>query len=166
MPIYLEPPRPDPKGPDGRGWNRLSLNSHIGAPDRGLCALLPKTWEGLWESRDTRRAKWNPHAYERCRNGSKGACQGCPVLQNAETPSRALRALEVAGPQVPVRIHPSDGTLWVMNRIDGGWAERGEKWIWQDIAALHGWRVGPRSTDEHSEWFWLVQLPLEDGGPT
>ncbi|MGW5456616.1 hypothetical protein [Nocardia sp. NPDC003979] len=50
MTIYLRPPEPNPGGPDGQGWNRLSLNAHTSVP-APQCALRPRTYAALCDIR-------------------------------------------------------------------------------------------------------------------
>ncbi|MFF3665434.1 hypothetical protein [Microtetraspora malaysiensis] len=74
MPIYLPAPAHDSRGPDGDGWNRLSLNAGPVYP--GQCALAPTSYATLWESQDTRRARWGGFGpCVRC-----GDCTSCPAM--------------------------------------------------------------------------------------
>jgi hypothetical protein len=76
-PVFLAQPDPyGPKGPDGKGWNRLSFNAHFDV--RNQCGLLPIRFASLFESR-TGRQRWG--GYERCNSG--GACSTCPVQETA-----------------------------------------------------------------------------------
>jgi hypothetical protein len=155
MPIRLDPPTYRPGGPDGNGWNRLSLNAHMGA---GLtqCALRPRSYPLLWECQDTRRSQWG--GYRHCIRPEQ-SCDGCPVL------TRQPRELQSVTPVVLVRLKEHQGnrgiagqsecTPWVMNRPDNGWGEHGEPWSWEDLARVPGWRVGRQYRDVHSEGFWL-----------
>ncbi|RZU46565.1 hypothetical protein EV385_6639 [Krasilnikovia cinnamomea] len=143
MPIHLPAPAHRPGGPDGRGWNRLSLNAHIGA-DRGQCALRPLSYPTLVESQDTRRARWG--GYGPC--VATGDCRACPV------PTAAPRRLDAPGDRVLVRLRP--GRLYgsglgaqvtpeqpvVMADAGQGWQAAGEPWSWHQLARVAGWRVG------------------------
>jgi len=51
MPIFLPAPAHQPTGPDGQGWNRLTVAAP--APS-AQCALRPRTYAALAESQDTR----------------------------------------------------------------------------------------------------------------
>jgi hypothetical protein len=147
MPIYLPAPTRDVRGPDGGGWNRLSLNAGPVYP--GQCALQPTSYATLWESHDTRRARWG--GFGGCVRG--GACAGCPSL----TPAEPRRLLSFT-PDVLVRILVRSGAAdqpHVMNRPEDGWASRSERWTWPELAHLTGWRLGRQHVDEHSDGFWL-----------
>lgn len=144
MPIHLKAPTPANGGPDGRGWTRLSIGS-MGALVDDECALRPRDYSHLVESQDTRRARYG--GYGPC-IGS-GGCEQCPILQSAP------RHLESLDDRVLVRVHPSDGRPYLMNRPEDGWASLGLRWTWQDLARLDGWEIGRRYSDEHGDGFWL-----------
>ncbi|MFD7661305.1 hypothetical protein [Streptomyces sp. NPDC059788] len=144
MPIYLPAPALRTGGPDGRGWNRISIA--MGALVSDECALKPRDYTHLRESQDTRRARYG--GYGPCtRNGD---CGTCPVLQ---APGRRLRAL---GNQILVRISATDGPH-LMNRSEDGWASLSQRWTWSDLARIDGWEIGRRFRDEHSDGFWLIR---------
>ncbi|MEU6712978.1 hypothetical protein ABZ897_15970 [Nonomuraea sp. NPDC046802] len=143
MPIYLEPPAYKPGGPDGKGWNRLSLNAHMGM-DTAHCALRPRSYGKLYESQDTRRASWA--GFGSCVNG--GHCDACPVLTAKPTTLRSFTQ------DVLIRIDER-GRPWLMNKPEQGWASSAERWTWDELARLQGWLLGDRYEDEHGEGFWL-----------
>lgn len=143
MPIHLTPPRPT-RPYDGKGWNRLSLNGHIGTP-LSQCALQPTSPATWMESLDTRRAQWG--LFRPCvRNG---ACETCPVL---------------AAPPIPIRVpedrllarlgHP-DGHVYVVGDPERGWASGAMRFTWTELSRLSGWDFGGLHADEHGEGFWL-----------
>ena len=140
MPIHLKVPAHRPGGPDGQGWNRISLGSLAG----DQCALRPRDYSHLRESQDTRRARYG--GYGPC--VSDGDCSNCPIL------NLAPRHLDSLDDRVLVRIH-SDGHLYLMNRPDDGWTSSAKRWTWQDLARLEGWEIGRRHHDEHGDGFWL-----------
>jgi hypothetical protein len=144
VPIHLDAPQGHAHGPDGKGWNRLSLGGHMGTP-LAQCALLPTSYPALRESQDTRRARWG--GFNACTNG--GQCDTCPVFQAAPSELRSL------DDRVLVRIHPHDGRLYLMNRPEDGWASGALRWTWAHVARLNGWEIGRRHQDEHSDGFWL-----------
>lgn len=155
MPIRLAAPAPPAGGPDGRGWNRISLSAHMGSLD-DQCALQPATYATLWEAQDTRRAHWG--GFGRCT--SDGDCGTCPLLRRAVSePTR----LDWVTDRVLVRIRtvqpaaggPGRDEPWLMNHPDKGWASRGERWTWFDLVRLTGWRIARRHTDHHGDGFWL-----------
>lgn len=144
MPIYLKAPTPATGGPDGRGWTRLSIAA-MGGLAADECALRPRDYSHLRESQDTSRARYG--GYGPC-IGS-GDCERCPILQSAP------RHLDSLDDRVLVRVHPSDGRPYLMNRPEDGWASLGLRWTWQDLARLDGWEIGRRHRDEHGDGFWL-----------
>lgn len=145
MPILLEPPAHRPGGPDGRGWSRLSLNAHMGTGGP-QCALRPRSYPDLWiASRDTRHAQWGGHGP--CTGG--GDCSRCPVLAG-----RDRRELDAPGDEVLVRLTDSDVAGWTGAPAQQVWID-GERWSWDQLAALRGWRVGRAVTDEQGHGFWL-----------
>jgi hypothetical protein len=152
MPIYLKAPAPTSGGPDGRGWTRLSVNS-MGAMVNDQCALRPRDYSHLVESWDTRRARYG--GYSACI--AEGKCDTCPIFQAGP---KQLRALD---DRVLVRIGP-DGSPYLMNRAEDGWASLAQRWTWQDLARLEGWTVGRRCSDEHSDGFWLVRATRTEPG--
>lgn len=143
MPIHLQEPAPQPGGPDGQGRNRIELWSITGGDQ---CALRPRSWATLVESRDTRRARWG--GFGPCTNG--GDCRSCPLL-TAKT-----EHMDAFGDRVLVRIHERHGPM-LMNRPEDGWASLGFFWSWSELSRLEGWDIGPKYTDEHSEGFWLIR---------
>jgi hypothetical protein len=169
--IYLEPPAHDPRGPDGQGWNRLSLNAHMGRP-AGRCALRPRTYPTLWESmRNTAHCRWEwGSGYARCHR--QGRCGDCPVL------AAAPRTYHAAAAQVLVRIRelgePSDlipggirSELWLMEHPKGDRETPGQRWSWDEIRRLDGWRIGRAHRDARSAGFWIhkIDAAAPDGLP-
>lgn len=164
MSIYLPAPQHRPGGPDGQGWNRLSLNAHIGA-GRGQCALQPRSHPTLWEAQDSRRARWGP--YGPCLRD--GDCLTCPVLTSQP------RHLTVAADRVLVRLLPGRVTgaglglqvspdrpcvMAEMADPESGCHSRGEPWSWAQLARVPGWQVGRAHHDEHGPGFWLQRARL------
>lgn len=159
MSICLRAPKYKAGGPDGKGWNRLSLNAHMGMP-LDQCALRPRSYPMLAEAwRDTRLARWGN--YGRCTNG--GDCNSCPLLTSP--PRRSLNAF---GDSVLVRVKLTRvGEMftaevvtepWVMNRPEGGWGSYGKPWTWEELMNIKGWRIGRPYRDEHSDGFWLERV--------
>ena len=169
MPIRLEAPTSRPGGPDGKGWNRLSINAHMGTP-ADQCSLQPRGYTHLWESTNRpRSAQWGN--YGRCTQQG-GDCTTCPVLTGKP------RLLSAFGDKVLVRILEKpilrDREVlgyreepWAMNKPEDGWASFGYPWTWHELARLPGWTVGRAYRDEHSEGFWLHKINPErfDGLP-
>lgn len=155
MPIHLRAPQYRPGGPDGRGWNRLSLNAHIGTP-ADQCALQPRDYPTLYESR-TGRARWG--GFGPCTSG--GACATCPIYAappatlHAFTDRVLVRLRKRPAPDGLVVQAPPDEPH-IMNRPEDGWGSRSNVWTWDALARLAGWQIGRRHRDEHSDGFWLV----------
>jgi hypothetical protein len=146
MPIHLKTPGHNRHGPDGQGWNRLSITG--GANTAGdQCALQPRDYPTLVESRDTRRARYG--GYGSC--GRAGDCDGCPIYT---APATELR--RPGEDRVLVRIDP-EGRPCVMVSPETGWEGRYYIKPWRWLASLEGWNVGRRADDEHSEAFWLIR---------
>lgn len=165
MPIMLEPPHVDPRGPDGQGWNRLTI-AHYGRPG-AQCALRPRSYESLLYAHNTPLASWG--GYGPCTQQQKG-CTHCPRLAALQKGER----LEAFGPAVLVRLRDrtvGDGLFaqtylepWLMNKPQDGWASWGMTWPWEKIARLRGWDVGPRYRDDDGDGFWLLRQ-TRDGQP-
>lgn len=143
MPIFLRAPAHNPAGPDGQGWNRLSIWSPAGDE----CALRPHSYAALIESQDTRHARYG--GFGACIR--QGQCDGCPIR------TRPVRELHAFTDRVLARISPSDGHPWLMNHPDKGWASFGYRWTWEDVARVPGWTIGDRHVDQHGDGFWLVR---------
>lgn len=158
MPIYLREPEAAPGGPDGKGWNRLSLGAHFGTGG-GQCALRPRSWGALVEAQDTRRARWGGHGP--CIR--RGQCDGCPVLEALNT---RCTVVPVNAPQVLVRIEPvfppglvltgpAGYRLWVTTGPDDRDYRNRRPWTWDDVVRVPGWDLGSMYFDEHGDGFWL-----------
>lgn len=173
MPIFLEPPTTyQPGGPDGKGWNRLSLNAHMGTP-AGRCALRPRTYPTLHTiGRGSRLCEWGAQ-WAACDHKPAGDCTTCPRLTD---PPRLL-AVSADITMVTVRVYESDqvddctpGGIPAQLRIcvrdngaDGDWYSA-SVWTWEEVTALTaaGWRVGRQFRDENGPGFWLHRNPSRD----
>lgn len=144
MPIHLRAPEARHGGPDGQGWTRLAVASTWTPADQ--CALRPRNYATLWESQDTRRARWG--LYGPCVRD--GACGSCPIAIGSP------RTMSALTDRVLVRIDDR-GAPWAMNRPEDGWASRAHRWTWDDLARLNGWVLGEQHHDEHGDGFWLVR---------
>ncbi|SOE25701.1 hypothetical protein SAMN05442782_2446 [Streptomyces sp. OK228] len=144
MPIHLRAPSHDPNGPDGQGWNRLSLGSLAGDE----CALRPLDYGALLEVHGgTHRASYG--GYGPCT--AQGNCETCPVFQAGP------RALTAPGHRVLVRVDPG-GHPHLMARPDDGWSSASLPCMWQDLARLNGWAIGSRHRDQYGDGFWLTKV--------
>ncbi|WP_410646263.1 hypothetical protein [Amycolatopsis sp. cmx-4-54] len=160
MPLYLPAPESAPRGPDGRGWNRLTLGAHYGRPP-AQCALRPRTYPTLHETlRTTELATFGYHG--RCVRHTSPQypdCRTCPVFTAAPT------TLDSPHNRVLVRIeHRTVGfglatlTLdipYVVAEPDQGWDSPRDQWSWDALARITGWRPGREHHDHHSPGFWL-----------
>lgn len=158
MPIYLPAPELPGRGPDGRGITRLS----IWGVSTAECALRPTSYPSLFESHDTRRARYG--GFGPC--VGSGACDGCVVR------TKERRELRSFGPRVLIRLLErvsEDGrTVTVqphaMNKPEDGWDSFSYPWSWEELARLEGWKLGDRYRDEHGEGFWLIATGPSCGG--
>ncbi len=152
----------NPGGPDGQGWNRLSLNAHMGgASDQ--CALQPRSYVSLHESRRHTGLARCGNGYGRCTGD--GPCDTCPIFEAAlEEPTWLpaetdrvlvrLKESEVDGGWGLGRPYP---TPYVVDDPDAGWASPRYRWTWERLWRLRGWRLGRRHLDGHGEGFWLTK---------
>ncbi|MGW2877031.1 hypothetical protein ACWDBP_12210 [Streptomyces sp. NPDC001233] len=159
MPIYLAEPAPT-RPADGKGFNRLSLNAHISAGG-AQCALRPTSSPTLFESYDTRRARWG--GFGPCIQHTPD-CETCPVLTELGT---STAQITFNSPRVLVRIdtsvNPDAGfnatpvtTLWMTDQPeDPQYRSNGQKWTWRRILHVKGWELGRRHRDELGDGFWL-----------
>lgn len=162
MPIYLEPPAPPVRGPDGEGWNRITLG-YYGSPG-AQCALRPRSYAALWESTQRRACAqfggYDPCIRDRALQVHRPRCEDCPVF------TRPPRQLDTDTDRVMVRIKAippvgfglasqEERIPYVISDPDLDWASDAHRWSWTDLAHLQGWTVGRRYVDEHSEFFWL-----------
>lgn len=151
MPVYLPAPEPDHRGPDGKGRNRLRIES-IWLDE---CALRPTSWQTLWIAQtDTRRA-WYGN-FGPC--GRTGRCDGCAVW---EAPPLACRDHGDGSGRMLARLDPRRRDLvWLMVNPDLGWDSDGYRWTWAQLARLRGWQADRGHVDEHGEGFWLRRVPV------
>ncbi|MET8746846.1 hypothetical protein [Streptomyces sp. NPDC004728] len=158
MPIYLRAPEAAPGGPDGKGWNRLSLGAHIGTGG-DQCALRPRSWGALVEAQDTRRARWGGHGP--CIR--RGQCDSCPVREALNT---RCTVVPVNAPQALVRVEPifppglaltgpAGYRLWVTTGPEDRDYRKRQPWTWDDAVRIPGWDLGSMYYDEHGDGFWL-----------
>ncbi|OHV32868.1 hypothetical protein BBK14_33775 [Parafrankia soli] len=155
--IYLPAPAHRAGGPDGQGWNRLSV---WGSPG-DQCALKPMSWASLRASRNTARFA----GYGYCGPCTRrGECDGCPTLSAYQEKPR--RTLMFGHPTALVRILERPGRpreLHLMDRPDQGWGSTSLPWTWAELARLPGWNIGRHFRDEHSEGFWMIATTSRNG---
>ncbi|MEO3976680.1 hypothetical protein [Streptomyces sp. CAU 1734] len=180
MPVYLDNPHDyGSRGPDGEGWNRLSINAHFDAPAH--CGLRPVRFASLFEAR-TGRQRWG--GFERCADPKlalgpapaaspdtpRVQCGSCPVHQNAHAdpslPRWPGRTPLVLG---RVRDWPRTPGMWIADPAAGRSSVHLHTWQGQDTGIVVGWpdlavATGIRMTwqfhDQGGEAFWIVRLSL------
>ena len=161
MPIFLEQPRHDPKGPDGQGWNRLSLNMHGGLWNE--CGLMPTSHPTLFEAM-TGRQRWG-NGFGPCTR--RGACGECPVQQRRLAHEGGVDWPEGV-PLLLARVRPwpvPKGTLF-----GGLTAGRSNLELsawnaglpvletdWMELLNTRGQRISWWWTDQEGEEFWIVR---------
>ncbi|MFD7618602.1 hypothetical protein [Streptomyces sp. NPDC059802] len=178
MPIYLDNPHEySPRGPDGQGWNRLSLNAHFDTPAH--CGLRPIRFASLFEAR-TGRQHWG--GFERC-TGTKLAsqhvpnaspntprvqCGACPVYQNAREhptlPNWPGQSVLLLG---RVRDWPRTPGMWIADPAAGRSSVHLHTWQGQDTGVAVDWPDLAVAADICMTWqfqdqdgdaFWIVRL--------
>jgi hypothetical protein len=155
-PIFLGMPAHKPSGPDGKGWNRLSIGSLAGDE----CALRPTDYPTMIEARDTRRARYG--GFGPCiRQPGVDTCQGCPIYAERTRPQELAAFTD----RVLVRIWPPDGQPRLMNHPEKGWSSFAYRWSWSDLARLVGWEIGRLEHDGTSQCFWLTRVTAKPDPP-
>ncbi|WP_331732623.1 hypothetical protein [Streptomyces sp. NBC_00989] len=142
MPTFLEQPSYGPRGPDGQGWNRLSLNAQN---DRlHQCGWQPRRFAALFEAL-TGRQQWG--GFGRCFVGHPGSCGTCPVQLRRLAREGGI-AWPARTPLLLARVRPSPPTTGA---------------LFADPAAgrssleLSPWRGGP--TVLKAEWAEILNTP-------
>lgn len=98
----------DPRGPDGQGWNRLSI---IGLGSFERCTLRPATRQGALDTLRGMARFGNPLAYKPCT--SSGPCSGCTVATKEREPwSNGWH----------IREDPNGGGVWLLGDVEKGFA--------------------------------------------
>ncbi|MEW1762414.1 hypothetical protein AB0393_38655 [Streptomyces cyaneofuscatus] len=178
MPIYLDNPHDyGPSGPDGQGWNRLSLNAHFDTPVH--CGLRPIRFAALFEAR-TGRQRWG--GFERCTGAELASrpvpdaspdtprvrCGACPIYQNAREhpplrnwPDHSVLLLG------RVRDWPRTPGMWIADPAAGRSSVHLHTWQGQDTGVTVDWpalavaaeiRMTWQFQDQDGEAFWIVRL--------
>jgi hypothetical protein len=151
MPIYLPASQRDPRGPDGKGWNRMSFYP-VGGDE---CALRPTDAATLMESWNTVRARYG--SFGACVTEG-GDCDSCPIFARL-TDAANRPTMKAFGDRVLFRIHPERGFPVAMNRPEDGFGSSGYTWSWGDLAMLTGWDWDGFHRDEYGEGFWVKRAP-------
>ncbi|MEU6331475.1 hypothetical protein ABZ851_29990 [Streptomyces sp. NPDC047049] len=159
--LFLPQPSYCPGGPDGQGWNRLSLNAHFDT--RHQCGLLPQNYAALWESMTGRQA-WG--GFGRCSRLAPGQCGGCRIQQlhmahdGIDWPAKTPLLLARVRP-----LPPTPGSVFV--NVTAGLSElemvswlgepTGVEADWRTVRNTAGLRLGRGFRDADGEAFWLVR---------
>lgn len=151
--IYLEPPAYKPRGPDGKGWNRLRLDVMTPAAQ---CALRPLDISACYESA-TNRAVWGG-GYGWCVN--EGKCSECPIAQGTVFPKQSLPA--PFGDWFYVREY-HNGTPHMMHQFEKGW-ESYSFWgfTWADLRHDPHFYVAKIGRDQYSRWVLMQRRPQDE----
>lgn len=154
MTIYLRAPDRDPGGPDGRGWNRLRIESFW----LDECALKPHTWQGLLVAQtDTRFAR-----YGNCGPcGLQGNCGDCPFYRRFRTEKLTIPDLSGGAGRILAILPPPAQRHDVRVRLTAG---PGQDWEnspgplldWYELPRLSAGLVDRPWSGEDSEGFWLI----------
>jgi len=138
-----------PRGPDGKGWNRVVMGCGNMAYPTERCMLKPVTWQAAWESHN-RPSLASPLQFGTC--SSNGNCEGCPVANQQ-------RVSYVGSALIGVIREAEDGSVWILNRRDKGWGEFGYRYNnWADFVQHENVLVGNRKIDEHGFYFEIASL--------
>lgn len=145
MPIYLEAPPFDPRGPDGQGRNRLRIDCIDPTP---RCALRPRSFPTLRESQNTMLAAWNGQ-FASCTN--QGECSSCAHGSHRFS-------LPKDDEQLVIR-QDANGTLHYTTDLAAGWNAHMITLHWDDLASLEdGWVFGRAQRDQHSEFITVTRV--------
>lgn len=145
MPIYLEAPPFDPRGPDGQGRNRLRVDGIDPAP---RCALRPRSFPTLRESQNTLLAAWSGQ-FGRCTN--QGKCSTCSLV------SRRF-SLPEGDPKFVIR-QDANGSLHYTTDLAAGWNAVLTPLDWDDLASLEdGWLFSRAKRDQHGEFITVTRV--------
>ncbi|MFG3429687.1 hypothetical protein [Streptomyces californicus] len=161
MTLFLPSPGYGPRGPDGQGWNRLSLSAHF--EDRNQCGLQPTNYPTLFESM-TGRQRWG--GFDRCSAPAPGRCGTCPV-QHAHLREHGID-WPAATPLLLVRVRPLPPTPGALFSDPAAGRSTLEPCTWLGAAAgisadwatlrhTPGVRLGRSFRDSEGEAFWLVR---------
>ncbi|WP_331733245.1 hypothetical protein OG948_60480 (plasmid) [Embleya sp. NBC_00888] len=162
MPIFLDQPGYGDRGPDGLGWNRLSLNAHFDR--RHQCGWQPTDFPTLFESM-TGRQRWG--GYERCHRLAPGWCGQCPVQARVLAREGGLEwPPGVAVFLARVRpLPPTPGAMWAdpasgRSTLDlYAWPDERTAIpaTWQEVRRTPGVRIGWAWHDDDGQAFWLTR---------
>lgn len=110
----------DPRGPDGKGWNRIAI---IGLSPIDRCSLLPRTRQAALDTLRGMARHGSITSYDECESG-KSPCHACPVATKERDPWNAAWHIREDG----------KGIVWLLGSVDKAFAGRG--YAYKDWAAL------------------------------
>ena len=110
----------DPRGPDGKGWNRMAI---IGLGPHDRCMLMPKTRQAALDTLRGMARYGSITSYEECPNG-KSACLACPI---------AIREKDHWNDIWHIR-EDNNGHVWLLGNVELGFAGFG--YFYKSWAAL------------------------------
>lgn len=101
----------DPKGPDGKGWNRLAIIG-LGPSDR--CILMPRTRQAALDTLRGMARLGSVTSYDECKNG-QSSCQSCPIAMKERDPWNDGWHIR----------EDAQGIVWLLGNIDKAFSGRG-----------------------------------------
>lgn len=132
----------DPKGPDGKGWNRLAIFG-LGPTDR--CILMPKTRQAALDTLRGMARHGSITSYDVCTNG-QAPCQSCPVATKERDPWNDGWHIR----------EDARGIVWLLGDVDKAFSGRG--YYFKDWAALMAAVDVPMLQRLHDStgYYWLA----------
>ncbi|WP_018309655.1 hypothetical protein [Cupriavidus sp. UYPR2.512] len=101
----------DPRGPDGKGWNRLAIIV-LGPTDR--CIRMPKTRQAALDTLRGMARHGSITSYDVCTNGQM-PCQSCPVATKERDPWNDGWHIR----------EDARGIVWLLGNVDKAFSGRG-----------------------------------------
>jgi len=132
----------DPKGPDGKGWNRIAIFG-LGPYDR--CILMPKTRQAALDTLRGMARYGSITSYEECANG-KSPCHSCPIAMKERDPWNDAWHIR----------EDSQGNVWLLGDVEKAFAGFG--YVYKNWAALMASVELPmlkRVQDNHG-FYWIA----------
>ena len=132
----------DPKGPDGKGWNRIAI---FGLSPSDRCILMPKTRQSALDTLRGMARHGSITSYEECSNG-KSPCHSCPVATKERDPWNDGWHIR----------EDAQGIIWLLGNVDKafsgfGYAYKG----WAALLAVVDVPMLQRMQDSHG-FYWIA----------
>ena len=137
--ITLPDPR-TPRGPDGQGWNRLSINP-MGPIDR--CALKPQSRQAALDTARGMAQFGNKIAYGRC-EGDRD-CTSC---------AHANRERDDWNPAWLIR-EDEKGHVWLLGNQENGWAAFGYCYASWEVLMNKTWLPKLERRQDATGFYWV-----------